>query len=109
MKKKDKMQLQNIPWKDVPIPQPQMNVKIVGENRNQQKKAFKKAKKMMQMNTQCKDENCNDCESNESATEENAKSEIKNMCTYCNKESKFMICNECTRNGNGIKLNIEKS
>ena len=32
----DKMQLQNIPWKEVPIPPPQMNVKIIGENRNQQ-------------------------------------------------------------------------
>ena len=65
----DKLQLQNIPWKDVPIPQAQMNVKSIGENRNQQKKAFKKAQKLMQMDVKCKDENCNGCELDENKVE----------------------------------------
>ena len=121
----DKKQLQHITWSQVPIPQPQMNVKIVGGNRNQERKARnKEAKRFMKMESLCKDENCKDenceresTESEESGnivkTQESAKlitaSKIKNICTHCSKESEFMICNECTRNGRGIKLNIDKS
>ena len=115
----EKLQLQEIPWKEVPIPPPQVNVKILGEKLNKQKKA---RKKMMKWNTQCKDENCNDenCEAESSEepeipvkVEESAKpvtkSEIKNKCTHCSKDSEFMICNECTKDGRGIKLNIDKN
>ena len=112
----DKKQLQNIPWKEVPIPPPRMNVKIIGENRNKQRKARQnEAKRFTQNGNQCKDEECKDenCERESSDVESIEKKtetpEITNVCTYCNKESKLMICNECIQNGKGIKLDATKS
>ena len=84
----DKMQLQNIPWKEVPIPPPQMNVKIIGENRNQQRKARQKeAKRLMQMGKQCNEEGCKDehCERESSVC-------VPNMC-----ENIQMYTHACTK------------
>ena len=77
----DKLQLQEIPWRDVPIPPPQLNVKILGEMLNNQKRA---RKKMMQLNAQCKDENCeNEKCGSESSEKESEESETVTKTRIC--------------------------
>ena len=51
----DKKMLQSIPWNQVPIPKPQVNVKILGKGLNQQKK---ERKRFMKMEMECKQSDC---------------------------------------------------